>query len=254
MDTTSLIGVLRAQGELLGDAAERAELTAAVPTCPGWTVRDLLLHVGGVHRWAAIVVGEARTEPIDIEQPYDIVDELPDDEGLLAWFRAGHSGLVDTLEQAPADVACWAFLPAPSPLAFWARRQVHETTVHRADADAAAGRRTSVPAEAAADGIDELLTCFVSGRNRRLRAKTARTLHVHATDVDAHWLVRIGPDRPQVERVTGEVTADDSVAGPAEDLYLALWNRKPWDGLATTGATPAELAQLWSSGVYVRWS
>jgi uncharacterized protein (TIGR03083 family) len=254
MDTTSLIGVLRAQGELLGDAAERAGLTADVPTCPGWTVRDLLLHVGGVHRWAATVVGEARTEPIDIEQPYDIVDELPDDDGLLAWFRAGHAGLVDTLEQAPADVACWAFLPAPSPLAFWARRQVHETTVHRADADAAAGMRTSVPADTAADGIDELLTCFVSGRNRRLRAKSPRTLDVHATDVDARWLVRIGPDRPRVDRVTGEVTADDSVVGPAEDLYLALWNRKPWDDLTTTGATPAELAQLWASGVYVRWS
>ncbi|HEX5401953.1 MAG TPA: maleylpyruvate isomerase family mycothiol-dependent enzyme [Pseudonocardiaceae bacterium] len=254
MDVESLIGALRTQGASLGDAAQQAGPTAAVPTCPGWTVRDLLLHVGGVHRWATVMVGEVRTEPIDLDQPYDIVDELPDDDELVTWFRDGHADLVRTLDQASADVACWAFLPAPSPLAFWARRQVHETTVHRADADAAAGLRTSVPADVAVDGIDELLTCFVSGRNRKLRAKTPRTLQVHATDADADWLIRIGPDRPEAKRVTGDVTADDSVAGSAEELYLALWNRKPWDHLTTAGATPAELAQQWASSVYVRWS
>jgi uncharacterized protein (TIGR03083 family) len=254
MDVPSLLGALRAQGELLGDAAARAELTAPVPTCPGWTVRDLLLHVGGVHRWAATVVGRARTEPIDIDQPYDVADQLPDDDGLLAWFRVGHADLVRTLELAPADLTCWTFLPAPSPLAFWARRQTHETTVHRTDAEAATGAVTPVPADVALDGIDELLTCFVSGRNRRLRARTPRTLHVHATDVAAHWLVRIGPDRPHAQRVTGEITADDMVAGPAADLFLALWNRTPWDGLTTEGASAAELAQRWASGVYVRWS
>ena len=29
---------------------------APVPTCPGWTVRDLLAHQGMVHRWATAVV------------------------------------------------------------------------------------------------------------------------------------------------------------------------------------------------------
>ena len=32
---------------------------------------------------------------------------------------------------------CFAFLPAPSPLAFWARRQAHETGIHRADVESA---------------------------------------------------------------------------------------------------------------------
>lgn len=255
MDVPSLIDALRTEGQLLGDAAARAELTASVPTCPGWTVRDLLLHVGGIHRWAATVVGDARPAPIDIDQPYDIVDVLPDDEQLLDWYRTGHAELVHTLEKAPTDLACWAFLPAPSPLEFWARRQTHETTVHRVDADSATGPGTSAPvgAEVAADGVDELLTCFVSGRSRRLRSSTDRTLGVHAVDVDVRWLVRIGSGMPHAERVT-EFATDCSVAGPAPRLYLALWNRTSWDDLEVSGATPEQLADLWSAGVHVRWS
>jgi uncharacterized protein (TIGR03083 family) len=256
MDVPSLITALRAQGPLLAAAASATELTTPVPTCPGWAVRDLLLHVGGVHRWAATVVGQALTTPVDIDQPYDVVDRLPDDDGLLDWFRDGHAALVDTLERAPSDVTCWTFLPGASPLAMWARRQTHETTVHRVDAElAAVGTATAVRPDVARDGIDELLTCFVSRRNRRLRAKAERTLHVHATDVDAHWRVRIGRDGPVTERVMGLTRADDVVSGPATALYLALWNRTPWDDLTVTGrSTRAGLAELWSTAVYVRWS
>jgi uncharacterized protein (TIGR03083 family) len=255
MDVPSLIDALRTEGQLLGDAAARAELTASVPTCPGWTVRDLLLHVGGIHRWAATVVGEARPAPIDIDQPYDIVDVLPHDDELLDWYRTGHAELVHTLEKAPADLACWAFLPAPSPLEFWVRRQAHETTVHRVDADSATGPGTSAPvaAQVAADGVDELLMCFVSGRSRRLRSAEERTFGVHAVDADARWIVRIGSGLPHAERVA-DGTADCSVAGPAAQLYLALWNRASWDGLTASGGTPAQLARMWSSGVHVRWS
>lgn len=39
---------------------------------------------------------------------------------------------------AAGYVDCWTFLDAPSPLAFWARRQAHETAIHRADAQLAA--------------------------------------------------------------------------------------------------------------------
>jgi uncharacterized protein (TIGR03083 family) len=254
MDVPSLIAVLREEGRALGDTAEGAELTATVPTCPGWTVRDLLLHVGGVHRWAATIVGEARTEPISLEQPYDIVADLPHDEGLVDWYRAGHAGLVRALEGAPPGLECWTFLPG-SPLSMWARRQAHETTIHRGDADAAAGLSHAVATDVAVDGIDELLTCFVSGRSRRPRAKTERTLRIHVRDADAHWLVRIGPDRPHAERVTGDVPADCTVAGPASAVYLALWNRIPWDGLTVSGdSTAAELAELWTADVHVRWS
>ena len=250
MDPKAFIDVLRTQGERLGDALTGVALTTAVPSCPEWTVRDLLLHVGGIHRWAATVVGEARGGPLGIEQPYHIVPELPADDELLGWYRDGHAALVRTLERAPADLVCWQFRPGPSPLAFWARRQAHETTIHRVDAELATGRPTPVAPGVADDGVDELLTCFGSSR---LRADPEQTLHVHATDTGGHWLLRIRPDELVAARVPGDVAADVSVSGPACALYYALWNREPWDALTTTGTTVADLAATWASHVGVRW-
>jgi len=248
MDVDALITTLHTQGLLLGDAADRAGPAADVPTCPGWTVRELLLHVGHVHRWAALTVGDARpTRPV-LYWPDDPNADQPADDDLLDWYRAGHAHLVHTLRAAPIDLECWAFLPAPSPLAFWARRQAHETTVHRADADRATGPGTSAPIDpdVAADGIDELLVGW-SPTSKQLRADDDHTLSVHATDVGAHWLVRIGPDRPAAERVPDTTSADMCVSGPADHLYLALWHRVPWAGLTVTG----DAEQVWSDGMRI---
>lgn len=248
MDVDALIATVHAEGLLLGDAADRAGLAAPVPTCPGWTVRELLLHVGQVHRWAALIIGEAReTRPV-LYWPDDPNADQPSDDGLLDWYRDGHAQLVHALRAAPVDLACWAFLPAPSPLAFWARRQAHETTVHRADADRATGPGTSAPidAEVAADGIDELVVGWAPG-SRKLRADTDRTLCVQATDVEAQWLVRIGPDKPTAERTASPASAELTVSGPADHLYLALWHRQPWDGLTVTG----DAERVWSEGVRI---
>ncbi|MGC5533823.1 maleylpyruvate isomerase N-terminal domain-containing protein [Streptomyces sp. SR-10] len=122
------------EGRLLAAAAERAGTGASVPTCPGWQIRHLLRHTGMVHRWAAALVAEGHTtyRPAGTEPALDGAE-------LLDRFREGHRHLVRTLEEAPADLDCWTFMPAPSPLAFWSRRQLHETTVHRVDAESALG-------------------------------------------------------------------------------------------------------------------
>src|SRR5207253_4063893 len=61
----------------------------------------------------------------------ELIHKWPADAALLAWFRDGHAALVGTLESAPPDLKCFTFLPAPSALAFWARRQAHETGIHQ---------------------------------------------------------------------------------------------------------------------------
>ena len=239
METREWIAAVGGQGERLAAAAEQAGLTAPVPTCPDWVVRDLLLHTGGVHRWAATFVGQARTEPIDIGEAYEIADTLPHDDGL-----------VDVLTAAPADLDCWKFMrTAPSGSTFWARRQAHETTIHSVDAEAAAGLPSPIPSPLAADGVDELLCGFLP-RNRRLRADSERSVLVSATDTGDHWLVRYGPERPAASRVPEPVEADTTLAGTAAELYLSLWNRRPWHGLTSDDG----LADLWSDTVQVRWS
>ncbi|MGH9029357.1 MAG: maleylpyruvate isomerase N-terminal domain-containing protein, partial [Acidimicrobiales bacterium] len=50
MEVSRHVEILRAEGKLLAGAAREADLDAAVPDCPQWQVRDLVQHIGGVHR------------------------------------------------------------------------------------------------------------------------------------------------------------------------------------------------------------
>ena len=115
-DTADHIACLRSEGELLAGAAERAGLEAPVPACPGWCVRDLLKHVGYVHRWAAGYVREQHAGWVDRASEAAILAGGPGDDELPGWFREGHVALVRALAAAAPGLNCWAFLPAPSPL------------------------------------------------------------------------------------------------------------------------------------------
>lgn len=246
------IMALEQEGILLADAAERAGLDAYLRTCPGWQIRDLLRHTGYVHRWAADYIAQERAEMV-AELPEDqILANGPDGSSLIGWFREGHAALVKTLQAAPADLNCWTFLPAPSPLAFWARRQAHETTMHRVDAELATGSVSPVPAQLAADGIDELLLGFAARRVPRSDVEPRRGLQVHAADTGDYWLAEISRGGNVVSR--GQAQSPDClVSAPASGLYLLLWNRFDTGaaGAAVRG-DPKVLAE-WHTRVRVRW-
>ena len=237
---------IQEHGAALADAAERAGLDAKVPTCPDWEVRDLVGHQGQVHRWAATYVSTGRTDT-DLG-----LEDVPGDEALLTWFRDGHAGLVDAITKAPADLECWSFLPASSPLAFWARRQAHETTIHRADAESAAGKQLDVDPALAVDGIDELLLGFYSRGRGRLVTDSPLTLGLRVTDggADDAWTVVIGPDGREITR--GSATGNCVVTGRASDVYQFLWNRRDRSGLQLEG-DPAVL-DLWQEKARINWS
>ncbi len=145
------VAALAAQGARLAAVATAAGLEAAVPTCPRWTVRDVLAHVGGVHRWAAAHVAGARSEPLSSEERRAAF-RAPPDGSLLDWYAAGHTALVAVLRDAGPERPCRTFLPGSTGSASWARRQVHETAIHRADVESAAGVRTSIDGWLASDG------------------------------------------------------------------------------------------------------
>ncbi|MFE9392190.1 maleylpyruvate isomerase family mycothiol-dependent enzyme [Streptomyces sp. NPDC006784] len=233
MERPEFIEVLGKEAQLFADAVGRAEPGTPVPTCPEWTVRDLALHLGTVHRWAAGMVREGRTEPVRPSSPAGLADEA-----LAPWLREGAELLVEVLKAAPEDLECWTFLPAGSAAAFWTRRQAHETAVHRVDAEAALGAPFSpLPAGFAADGVDELLCGFYPrGGTPEGFASDPRTLHLRATDVaGAAWTAVLG-DPARAERATAPPAAPDCVyEGTAQDLYLALWNRLPLSELTLSG-------------------
>jgi uncharacterized protein (TIGR03083 family) len=245
MDVPEHIAGIRTAGDLMAKAIEAVGATATIPTCPEWTMRDLALHQGEVHRWARTIVANGLAAPPED----DFLGPLPDDAGLVDWFREGHESLVTALSAADPALECWAFMAGPSPLAFWARRQCHETTIHRVDAESATGSIAPIAADVAADGVDELLTGFVTRKNGKLRSDTPRTLAVRATDTGDAWLVRVGAEEVVTERAEGD--AECTIAAGASDLDLFLWNRLDRDAVDVNG--DASLLDLWRTSVTIRW-
>ncbi len=218
MEIDTHIDALARDGELFVASAARTGPDAPVPSCPEWKVRDLVGHLGGVHRWATTHVAERRTEMA----PWVGDPGIADDE-LIEWFQDGHRTLVATLRGADPDLECFTFLPATSSVAFWARRQAHETAIHRVDAEQAVGIATAFDPAFAADGVDELVMAFAPTPRARVDASERRVLAVAATDAEGRWLIGLGPAGADARRGGGD--ADCEVSGPASDLYQLLWNR-----------------------------
>src|ERR1700749_2866632 len=200
MEIAEHVNALRREGEWLADGAERAGLDPSVPPCAPWQVKDLLRHTGYVHRWAARHINECPDQIIDGPSEEEILGGGADDASLLAWFRDGHAALLQTLATADPAVACPTFMDAPSPLAFWARRQAHETAIHRADADSASGLRPGCDPEFAADGIDERITGFGQRRKYRPSADHPGAMRVRATDTGHAWYVGAEDGRLRARR------------------------------------------------------
>ena len=247
VEIAELVEQLNEHGLALAAAADAAGLEAAVPTCPEWDVRALLAHTGMVHRWAAGIV---RNEP----DATDRSDFPAPAEGVVEWFREGHAALVDALRAAPPDLEVWSFLAAPSPLAFWARRQAHETAIHRVDAESAVGTIPTFERDFALDGISELLEGFYSRSRGKLVADPGFSMHVAPDDASVSWTIQVGPESRTVTRheFAADVTADCTIRGAASDLYLDLWNR------GHAGPTQVEgdqrPMQTWRELATVTWS
>jgi uncharacterized protein (TIGR03083 family) len=249
MEIDRHIAVLQDLGERLATAAATADLDARVPTCPDWKVRDLLRHVGGVHRWATAYVLSGKSEPTTDEEDAAFFAAVPDDR-LLPWYRAGHASLVTALRDADPVMSCWTFLPAPTPLAFWARRQAHETAIHCVDAEASVEWPSRFPGDFAADGIDELLNGFFARPSDRLTAGAPVTLSIRTTDTGHVWTIQVGSDRRVMS--SGVTRADCTLAGPASDLYLLLWNRREL-GPPVDIAGDGRVMDLWRARATIRW-
>jgi uncharacterized protein (TIGR03083 family) len=257
VEIAEYIDALCREGDLLAAAATRSGLDASVPPCPPWQVKDLLRHTGYIHRWAARHITECPDTVLDGPPEADILRSGAADPDLVAWFRAGHAALVETLSTADPGLVCATFMDAPSPLAFWARRQAHETAIHRADADGASGVRPEYEPDFAADGIDELIMGFGQRRKYRPSPEGDGGLQVRTTDTGHAWYVGTEAGRIQARREqAGADPADQAactVTGPASGLYLFLWNRSDAARAGVTISGDADFLDLWQSSVRVRW-
>jgi len=249
------IAALEQEAQLFARAARCSDPDAPIPTCPGWDMRDLVRHLAEIHLWAAAQVSNraAKMWVDDLSElsAYwpDLAVFWPSDDELIDWYLETNANLVRELTSAPADLECRTFLPAPSPLAMWARRQAHETAVHRYDTEHAGHTQTSFDPAFAADGIDELLGGFAP-RGSTFAIDSPRTMAVHANDTDGRWHVTMTPNGITTTR--GEGPADVTLTGPASDLYLTVWNRG--DDSAIEVAGNRDLLDTWHKRHRIRWS
>lgn len=204
----------------------------------------LLEHTGTVHRWAARMVRDRAPERLD---PRALDLGLPEDSrGYADWLGAGAALLLDALDGTDPDAPMWAW-GADQHARFWARRMLHETTIHRVDVQLALGVEPTVEAATAADGIDELLENLPTAGYFRPRVAELRgageSIALRSTDRDEHWLVTLGPEgftweRGGVDSDVGPVTV--AVSATTESLLLLLYTRRPPgdERVRVTGSEP----------------
>jgi uncharacterized protein (TIGR03083 family) len=209
----------------ISDISDMADLKLGVATCPGWSVADLVGHTGGIHRWVTSIVASQAQSRLPFPEE-SAVSPTPADTA--QWLTAGAAPLLKSLRSAGPVTPVWTWGPGRTS-GWWARRMVHETAVHRADAELALGVASpAIDAVIAADGIDEFLFNLPSARRpyKQLASlPTGASLHLHATDADGEWLVRFTESGIAWER--GHAKATASVRGPVALLLLFTYGRIP---------------------------
>ncbi|NMH97956.1 maleylpyruvate isomerase family mycothiol-dependent enzyme [Pseudonocardia acidicola] len=216
----------------LAELARTADPQAPVPTCPEWTMRQLIAHVGRGDRWAATIV---RTRSDEVIDPRTVDDGKPPAEPDAAadWLRGGAQALLDAVDETGADTPVWTFT-GPKPAGWWIRRRAHEAAAHRADAAIALGAPFDLDPALAADGVSEWLGLLTALRRRQADGPLlpdGATLHLHATDEGlgsaGEWMIR--PDGEGIAWEHGHGKGTVAVRGAAVDLFLALLRRLPAD-------------------------
>jgi uncharacterized protein (TIGR03083 family) len=210
-----------------------------VPSCPGWTLKDLLSHTAGAWRWATSSLrgGDAHQGRILQAAPL-MMDELID------WAENALHELVDALAGYPPDRPTWTPVGRIADTRWWNRKMAIETAVHRWDAEAAVqGKPANIDPATALDGIDEHVTEFLPGILARLGADApSGTLLLRPNDVPDERLLDLSL-APQGLRVSQpEASPDTVVRGSASDILLWMWNRS-----GAADVSSAELAARWKA-------
>jgi uncharacterized protein (TIGR03083 family) len=211
---------------------EGADPSTPVATCPGWDLAELQRHLGTVNRWAAAMVERGSQQRLGRE---DVDwDEPADPRRLPAWLAEGADVCEQAFRAADPSFAMWAW-GWPKTAGFWPRRMIHESGVHRADAELALGRQPSFDDEVAADGVDELLdnlphAAYFAPNVAELRGDGEVLAFVTPS---ASWRIDLQPTGFAWERGDGTADASLLAATPGELLLTLYRRREPAPGEIT---------------------
>ena len=220
--TIDYIDEVRIEAAALHSAVE-SHPDAMVAACPDWTVAQLIGHVGQVYSGMGHIV-RTRAETF-VTDGFKV--RAPEGPLLSAWFEERTMQILEDLEGIDEDTPVWTWGPEANGR-FYHRRMAQETTVHRWDAEAAAGPASPIDADLAHDGIEELLAVGMRASTQGPRNPDVEgSLHLHRTDGDGEWLLRT--DNGQLIVTHEHAKGDAAVRGSASALLLYLWGRSAAD-------------------------
>lgn len=228
--------------ERMAAVVRGAALDTPVPTCGQWTLADLVEHTGEVHRWATRLVEVEAQARIPSSEMGLVMPQAGSD--YADWLAAGAGPLVAAFRHGDPDAPMWAW-GADQHVRFWPRRMLHETTVHRVDAELALGLAPSIDAGVAADGIDEFLDNLPRAASFAPEVAELRghgeSLRFHAVDEGVQWRVVLAPDGFTWDHGAGDALV--AVTGAAADLLLLAYGRyRPDDSRFSVAGDEAVLA------------
>ncbi|MDX3310563.1 maleylpyruvate isomerase family mycothiol-dependent enzyme [Streptomyces sp. NPDC054884] len=212
-------------------ALKDADLTTAVPSCPGWTLAGLVKHIGSVQRWFASLLRSRIQEP---PRKREVDLRLPErQEEYADWLADSATVAAEAFAATDPDLPMWAW-GGDQHARFWARRMLFETLLHRVDAELALGRLPTVDRPSAVDGVDEFLVnlpfaTFFAPHVAKLRGPD-KAIRFRATDGEENWFVRLGSDGFGLDANPGAAdSADATVQAAAADLLLLVYGRQHLD-------------------------
>lgn len=227
------------QTELLVASLDDADLGIQVPSAPDWTLNQLLRHVGHAHRWADSMLRDRLPEIDFSRNGAQLLDSYVGESPsvLIPWLREGAASLSEVLREVDPDemIAPLGGFPGPR---VWSRRMTHETVIHRWDVANALGLPYALDPELAQDTLREWTGLALPYAFQRWPEETAPlagsgTVHLHATDVEAEFVIDLTGPAPVVEE--GHAKADVALRGPVVDLVLAVYRRRSVEGLEVFG-------------------
>jgi uncharacterized protein (TIGR03083 family) len=229
MEWTTYLDHVRADAARLSEVANLS-LEADVPCCVGWTVRDLVQHLGTVYTHKTLIVEEGWTDHQDRTIS-------PPDDGLVEWLDGSAAHLLEVLADHDPSEPVWTWAEDDQTVGFWYRRMAHESLIHRIDAEQALGLESDIDEGLAADGVDEILNVMMSGAPRWAACQFGN--RVARLEVPGRsWTVRLGSfsgtspttgihyaGEPTLEVVDSHADFQAVISGSAGLLDQWMWGR-----------------------------
>jgi uncharacterized protein (TIGR03083 family) len=225
VDYPTYVEHVRQDGRRLADTAS-GSYPIAVPSCPGWTVSDLVSHVAEVyeHKIACTALGRA-------PDPWPPV--WPADRDPLEWLGDAHERLIAMFESSGPTSPSATWWPPDQTVGFWARRMAHETAVHRIDGELAIGTPTPVDSRLAVDGVDEILVIMLAGDWSDEPDDAAKGQRVAISTGGRTWHVTLERESVGIAEDGGD--GDATLGGDPSDVLLWLWGRSPDERVTRSG-------------------